>query len=139
MSWINEEYRKLDQSPSALRKFGLMVGGVFLLMGGLLAWRQRAAGWPLSSFGAVLVIGGVLAPRMLKWVHGLWMMLALVLGAVVSRILLTIVFYLVVTPVGLLQRLTGKRTIEFAFRENVSSYWQDRTERPVPADYEKQF
>jgi hypothetical protein len=139
MSWIKEEYRKLDQSPSALRRFGLLVGGVFLLLAGLLIWRQRAAGWPLFLLGATLVIGGVAFPRMLKWVHAPWMLLALVLGAVVSRILLTLLFYLVVTPIGFFQRCFGKRTIEVAFQDNVSSYWQERTTHPIPKDYERQF
>jgi hypothetical protein len=50
-----------------------------------------------------------------------------------------IAFFLVVTPIGLLQRLFGKRIIEVAFRANAASYWQARTTHPVPEDYEKQF
>ncbi len=139
MSWIKEEYKKLDQSPSTLRRFGLLVGGVFLFLGGLLIWRQRGAGWPLFSLGTILIIGGAGIPRALKCVHAPWMLFALALGAVVSRILLTVVFYLVVTPIGFFQRCFGKRTIEVAFPDNVSSYWQERTTHPIPKDYERQF
>jgi hypothetical protein len=67
------------------------------------------------------------------------MILSLALGWVMSRILLTIAFFLIVTPIGLLQRLFGKRPLEIAFRTGANSYWQPRTARPVPADYEKQF
>lgn len=139
MSWINEEYQKLDRSPRALRRFGFTVGFVFLLLGCVLLWRHRGAGWPLVSIGAVLVLAAGLAPLGLKWVHGPWMIAALGLGWIVTRILLTIVFFLVVTPIGLLQRLFGKRAIEVAFEADAASYWEPRTARPRPDDYEKQY
>ena len=139
MSWIKDEYRKLDRSPRALRRFGFMVGSVFLLLGGLLVWRHRAAGWPFVSIGTVLILAGALAPAALKWIYAIWMMIAVMLGWVVTRVLLTIVFFLVVTPVGLLQRAFGKRLIEVAFRTDAASYWQSRTASPAREEYEKQF
>lgn len=139
MSWINEEYQKLDRSPRALRRFGFMVGSVILILGCFLLWRQRGAGWPLISIGTVLVLAAGMIPSLLKWVYAPWMIGALALGWVVTRILLTLVFFLVVTPVGLLQRLFGKRVIEVAWKADTTSYWRLRTDRPVPADYEKQF
>jgi uncharacterized membrane protein len=139
MSWINDEYQKLDRSPRALRRFGLTVGSVILALGCVLLWRQRSAGWPLISIGAVLVLFACLAPLMLKWVHGPWMIGALALGWIVTRVLLTIVFFLVVTPIGLLQRLFGKRAIEVAFNADRATFWESRTARPPSEDYEKQF
>jgi hypothetical protein len=139
MSWINDEYQKLDRSPRALRRFGLMVGLAILLLGGVFVWRHRGAGWPLIFVGAVLILSAGLAPQTLKWIHGPWMIVALALGWVMTRVLLTIVFFLVVTPIGLIQRLFGKRLIEVAFRTDAATYWQSRTARPVSEDYEKQF
>jgi Saxitoxin biosynthesis operon protein SxtJ len=139
MSWINEEYQKLDRSPRALRRFGLTVGLVVLALGCVLLWRHRGVGWPLISIGTVLVMAARLAPSWLKWVHGPWMIVALALGWIVTRVLLTIVFFLVVTPIGLIQRLFGKRAIEVAFAPEAASYWQPRTVRPKPDDYEKQY
>jgi thiol:disulfide interchange protein len=139
MSWINDEYQKLDRSSRGLRRFGLTVGSVILALGCFFLWRHRGAGWPLISIGTVLVVAAGLAPSSLKWVHGPWMMGSFVLGWIVTRVLLTIVFFLVVTPIGLLQRLFGKRVIEVAFRPNAASYWQARTTRPLVEDYEKQF
>jgi Saxitoxin biosynthesis operon protein SxtJ len=139
MFWVNEEYQKLDQSSRALRRFGFVVGFVILSLGCVLLWRHRGAGWPMISTGAILLLAAGLAPLTLKWVHGPWMILALALGWIVTRILLTIVFFLVVVPVGLLQRLLGARAIEVAFKADGTSYWQARTARPIPEDYEKQF
>jgi thiol:disulfide interchange protein len=139
MSWISGEYQKLDRSPRAFRRFGFTVGFVILFLGCVLLWRHRSAGWPLISIGTVLVLAAGLAPLTLKWVHGPWMIVSLALGWIVTRILLTIAFFFVVTPIGLLQRLFGKRSIEVAFRANAASYWQSRTARPISEDYEKQF
>lgn len=138
-SGINDEYQKLDRSPRALRRFGFVVGSAILLLGCVFVWRHRGAGWPLISIGTVLVLAASLAPLTLKWIHGPWMIVSLALGWIVTRILLTIIFFFVVTPIGLLQRLFGKRVIEVAFRADSASYWQERTAPPTSEDYEKQF
>ena len=139
MSWINDEYQNLDRSPRALKRFGFTVGSVILFLGCILLWRHRDAGWPLISIGTVLLLAAGLIPLTLKWVYGPWMIVSRALGWIVTRVLLTIVFFLVVTPVGLLQRLFGKRAIEVAFQADAASYWQSRTARPMPENYERQF
>jgi len=139
MSWTRNEYQSLDRSPRALRRFGFTVGFVILFLGFVLWWRQHSAGLLLISIAALLLLAGGLAPSSLKWVHGPWMVGSLALGWIVTRILLTLVFFLVITPIGLLQRLLGKSAIQVAFTTNSASYWQRRTASPVPEDYEKQF
>lgn len=139
MSWINEEYQALDQSPRALRRFGLTIGFVILVLSSLFLWRHRGVGWPLVLIGAVFLLVAGLIPMTRKGTHSSWIVFSRVLGWIVTRILLTIVFFLVVTPIGLLQRFFGRRAIEVAFRDNTISYWQERTTSPGPGDYEKQF
>ena len=140
MPWIKEEYQQLDRSPRALRRFGLTIGSLLLLLGALLFWRHhRGAALLFASPGGFLLILAGVAPLLLKWLHGPWMILSLALGWVMSRILLTIAFFLIVTPIGLLQRLFGKRPLEIGFRTGPTSYWQPRPAQPPPADYEKQF
>jgi hypothetical protein len=67
------------------------------------------------------------------------MMLALFMGNIASRIILTLAFFLVVTPIGLLQRLFGKPALELGFHPRQSSYWKPRVSTPVSEDYERQF
>ena len=135
-----DEYKKLDRSRRALRRFGVTIGMALLALGSFLLWsHNRGAGWPLISLGALLLLTAGFAPTMLRWVHWPWMMLALALGWCMTRILLTIIFFLVVTPIGLLQRLCGKRPLEIGFRSETLSYWQQRTAQPQPEDYERQF
>jgi carbamoyltransferase len=137
---LGEEYQRLDRSPRALRRFGLTLGSAFLLLSAFLFWRHHGgAGLLFASLGALLLILVGIAPVLLKWVHGPWMILSLALGWVMTRVLLTVAFFLIVTPIGLLQRLFGKLPLEIAFRTGATSYWQPRPARPLPADYEKQF
>ena len=89
MSWINEEYQRLDRSPRALRRFGFIVGSVLLLLGSFFLWVHRGAGWPLISIGTVLVLAGGLAPLSLKWIYAPWMIIALALGWMLRSVLTT--------------------------------------------------
>jgi len=140
MHWIKEEYQQLDRSPRALRRFGLTIGSALLLLGAVLFWRHHSsAGLLFAALGATLLIVASVAPILLQWIHGPWMILSIALGWIMTRILLTIAFFFIVTPIGLLQRLLGKRPMETAFRTGATSYWQPRTAQPLPADYEKQF
>ncbi len=140
MRRINEEYQALDRSPRALRKFGFTVGGAFLLSGAFLIWRHRPAGPPFFGMGILLWLAALFTPASLKLFHRAWMTFALAMGWIMTRIILTFVFFLVVTPVALLQRLFGKRPLDLAFRDGASSYWELRPRKElVAADYEKQF
>ncbi len=140
MRLINEEYRALDRSPRALRQFGFTIGGAFCSLGALFLWRARAGGSAFLILGTLLILTALFQPRILRPVHRVWMTLALILGFVMTRVILTIVFFAVLTPIGLLQRLFGKRAVEVAFRTGAESYWEPRTpHQPTAADYEKQF
>lgn len=137
---IRTELQKLDQSPRALRNFGLLVGGVFLLLG-VIALARGRAWWPWTGVpGLVLMLLGLLAPRTLRWVNFGWMAMALLLGTVMSSVLLTLVFFLGFTPLGGLARLRGKDFLRRRAQVG-ESYWlhRDRKTQPTRADYERQF
>lgn len=137
---IRAELQKLDQSPRALRNFGLLVGGVFLLLG-IIALVRGRAWWPWTGVpGLVLMLLGLLAPRTLRWVNFGWMTLSLSVGLVMSVLLLSVVFFLGFTLIGWLARLRGKDFLRR--RANAGeSYWlpRDRAAKPSRADYERQF
>ncbi|MCE5270112.1 SxtJ family membrane protein, partial [bacterium] len=70
----------------------------------------------------------------------LWMKLAHALGWFNTRLLLILVFYLVLTPVGLLMRLFGKRPLSLGWDKDAPSYWIEREKKPFdPAQCEKHF
>jgi hypothetical protein len=102
---VRRSLAKLDSSPAAVRAFSRAVGLALLALGSFLRWRHHAAGpWALGA-GALLLALGLLAPPLLRPVHRAWMGLAFVLGWFTSRLVLTLLFFLVLTPLGLARRL----------------------------------
>jgi polyferredoxin len=137
---LRDELRNLPAHPRDLRKFGLLVGGVFALVGAWLWWRGHPAYAYLLIAGFPLMFFALAWPSSLKAVYFAWMALGLCLGLIVSTLLLTLVFYLVVTPLGLLARLTGKDFMKRRWQPEASSYWTLRAKRVrPPRDYEQQF
>ena len=99
--------RKGTANPE--RSFGLSVGGFLCLLGVVLLWRGRAVRAEiLGTVGATLVILGALWPSLLKWPSALWWRFSHALGYVNARVLLTVLFVVVLVPIGLIWRLTGK-------------------------------
>jgi hypothetical protein len=101
--------KKLQKPNFKERSFGVSVGTVLMLVAGYLAWRGRIdRATVLGGIGAVLVVLGLVAPRLLKWPSAVWWKFAMVLGYINARVILTIAFLIVLTPMGLLWRLIGK-------------------------------
>ncbi len=148
MSWISDvksELKTLEISKKKLRSFGLLVGGVFLLISIWILWPDNfslSAGYSFGHFlltvGLFLFLSGLLFPQTLKNVYKIWMGFAFALGWLVSRILITILFFLVVTPVSLLARLCRKKFLDLIFRDNKNSYWI-RREKDAVIDYKKMY
>jgi carbamoyltransferase len=138
-NWMHEEFQKIDSSTRALRRFGFTLGIALLVFAIGLVFKHRLLTWPLAAVAAVLIAVAQFAPAKLRQSHWVWTMLSRAIGWFTTRVILTVLFFLVVTPLGLLQRLFGKRTIEVAFKADTASYWQARTASPMPEDYEKQF
>jgi hypothetical protein len=91
------------------RSFGLSVGTVLCLLAAALFWRGRLLRAEAAAvIGAGLVIVGAARPSLLKWPSTWWWRLARALGHVNARVLLTLLFVLVLVPLGLVWRLTGK-------------------------------
>jgi hypothetical protein len=137
---IQADIKKLKTGPGDLRKFGLTVGGVFILLGVLLLLRHRSSYLAFCGAGALLIVFGVIWPRALKYVYIAWMALAFTLGFVVSNVILTLFFFLFVTPIGLLARLFRKDFLARRWDKRATSYWIPYGREVKSADaYERQF
>lgn len=137
---IRNDIKQLKTSDRDLRKFGLMVGGVFAVLGLLFLWRHKAHYpyflWP----GAALVLFGTILPRALKWIYIAWMSVAFVLGFVMAHVILALLFFFVITPMGLVARLVGKDFLSLKLDRAAKSYWIPRESKSKSAaDYERQF
>ena len=137
---IREDIKQLKTDTATLRKFGLLVGGVFVALGLLFLFRHAHRtpyfAWP----GGVLMVLGAVLPRALKWVYIAWMSLAFVLGFVMAHLILALLFYLLITPIGLVARLLGKDFLSQKLDRTAASYWTARKNKPKSAaEYERQF
>ncbi|HEB84284.1 MAG TPA: hypothetical protein ENI92_04705 [Bacteroidetes bacterium] len=107
-----------------LRKFALTMTVALAVIGGLTSWRGHGpTGLWLFGFSAGFLVLGLLVPRWLAPVEWAWMKLALVLQVVVTHVLLTLTFFLIITPIGLLLRLMGKDLLNLKFDKSQASYW----------------
>ncbi|HEV7799388.1 MAG TPA: SxtJ family membrane protein [Pyrinomonadaceae bacterium] len=125
----------------AEREFGLVVGGVFLLLGSWWLYRGKFINathvvLPLAAF---LIVFALVWPRALVLPNRAWMLLAEGLSFVTTRIILALVFFLVVTPIGVIKRLSGWDPLSRRGARS-ESYWKPYSERQRdPRHYEKMF
>ncbi len=138
---IREELKQLKAGQRELRRFGLLVGAVFTTLGSV-SWARGKPHflWLLSPGVALLALGLVL-PKALKQVYIVWMALALLLGLLISKVILTLLFVLVITPLGSAARCLGKDFLRLRLDRQATTYWLRRQSSPEkpPEDYERQF
>ena len=131
----------MKRSFRAEREFGLIVGGVFVLMG--LWWLYRGkfvdTAHVTLPLGALLVLLGLLLPKALVLPNRIWMLLAEALSFVTTRVILGIVFFLVITLIGVVKRWSGWDPLNRR-GEPSASYWKPYSERQRdPRHYQKMF
>jgi len=122
------------------RSFGLVMAGG---LGAIALARFVLAGaitWWLIGVAAVFGVAGLVVPALLNPLRIVWMKFAAVLGFVNSRILLTILFAGLITPVAMLMKLTGRLPLALGFRDGTMSYWRTRkADEFTPQRMERQF
>ncbi len=143
MSWISDvrdELIRLDQSKKSLKKFGFLVGTVFVIIGlwMILKHSPSILKYIFCFTGGLLISSGILYPRLLKPLYKVWMGFAFTMGWLVSRILLIILFITVTIPIGILTRLFGKDLIHHKIEKDKSSYWIPK-KRPDISHFEKLY
>ena len=137
---FKEEFRNIKETKKDLRKFGLTVGGVLILIAVLLFYFNKSSAPYFGVIGAILFITGIIIPQVLKPLNKIWMGLAIVLGFFMSRLILAILFYLILTPIAFIAKLVGKKFMFLKYDKSVKSYWEKRTHiQKNPLDYERQF
>src|SRR5712691_8464760 len=129
------------RSLRAEREFGFIVGGVLILLSAW--WTYRGKFHSVSQItlplGGVLVLLGLVLPRALVLPNRAWMALAEALAFVSTRIILAFVFFVVVTPIGFVKRLSGWDPLHRRAARS-DSYWKSYSERQRdPRHYEKMY
>ena len=125
-------------SPSTeekqIRKFGLVA---FLFFGSLCAlgiWRGKAL--PTYLFGFLWFLGTcfILFPARTKPIYAGWLKVAHFIGRALTTLMLTLAYFLVITPAALLKRIFGGRPLPLRPDKKASTYWVDRVEPVQPKE-----
>ena len=125
---------------SSERSFGLIFAGFFALLGALSLYSgaERWHYWfPLAGVFAVIAYA---APRLLAPLNRLWAKVGLLLHMVISPVILGILFYVCVTPIGVLMRISGRDPLRRKFEPAAKTYWITREPPgPAPETFNNQF
>jgi hypothetical protein len=131
---MTPNFQPTTDNRRELRKFGLLVGGIFALLFGLLLpwWLHRPRPlWPWC-LAVPLFFFALVAPLWLKIPHRLWTLLGEGLHWVNTRIVLSLLFFAVFTPIGLLLRLFGRDPLSRGFEGECATYRSVRPEGTPP-------
>tara|TARA_Y100001980_G_C14369178_1_gene174636 strand:+ start:139 stop:549 length:411 start_codon:yes stop_codon:yes gene_type:complete len=134
-----EELNSIKSSRKDLKNFGLTIGFILMMIGTFLFVREKDLFIYFFLIGLILIIIGGAAPVILKPIYEIWMIFAVVIGWIMTRVILSVLFFSIITTIGVFTRLIGKDFLSLKSR-NQKSYWNSRDrEYELNQDYEKQF
>ena len=135
-----EEIKNIKSKKSDLRNFGITVGIILLVISGFLFWKEKESFQIFLAIGIILFLIAISIPAVLKPVYWIWMIFAIILGWFMTRVILSLLFYVVFTSIGLTLRFFGKQFLELRWDKSKESYWNFRTNEHLKKEnYEKQF
>ena len=115
---------KTHFSPKELRDFGLIMAGMLILMFGfVLPWifSYSTPYWPFIV-AIVFAVVALLRPVLLGPVNRVWLKISDVLGWINTRLVMGVMFFLLIAPIGILMRLLGKNTLSLKISDEQTSY-----------------
>lgn len=129
---IREELRQLEYSRKKINSF------IFVMLAAIAViwyfWSPAQAAVYFAIIAGTYLFVGLIFYKIVYPFYFLWMGLAFVLGWFMSRFLLALIYYLILTPIGLILKVSGKVLLEKSFDEDADSYWIRKTNK---IDYTK--
>ena len=140
MKDLLKELRSIKSEKRDIERFGL--GGLyffgFFFFCGLIFVHKLS--WKLFVLAIAFYLLGKFLPSVLKWIYFPMIIFGLIMGHIVSTVALTILYFLCITPIALIARLTGKKFLDLSFRNEADSYWnlrqkKEKTENSCETQY----
>jgi multisubunit Na+/H+ antiporter MnhG subunit len=137
---IIEEIKKIKGNKSDWKKFGITMGIILSIIVFFLLWKKNNNYNYILFLAAAFFITGLILPSILRPIYNAWMALAVVMNFIMTRVIMAVIFYLIVTPTGLIASLTGKKFLDMKIDKSAKSYWivREKTSK-LKSDYERQF
>ena len=134
-----EEIKNIPKSNKDIKSFGITIGIILLILSGLLMYYNYENYNFIAILASAFIVLGLLLPILLKPIYFVWMVFAAILGWIMTRVVLSLVFYLIISPIGLVTRIIGEDFLALK-KKNLDSYWNHRhSSIELNQDYEKQF
>lgn len=128
------------------QKFGFVLAFAFMLLGLLrlgirfLRGGAIAVPWPFMIIALCFALPAAVYPPLLRPVFVLWIKFAIVLNWIMTHVLLTIVYYVIIVPMGVVMRLVAKDPLKRKWLSASESYWDEPEEQPEEFErYHHQF
>lgn len=135
-----EEIKKIKSSKKELKEFGITLGVVFAIVGGFLWWQQKDYFIGVFVISGLFLFFGLFLPVLLLPVHKIWMTIAILIGFIVTRVILALLFYFLISPLSMVSRLFGRQFLDLELDTRKNSYWSYRPQKPFNKEsYEKQY
>ena len=135
-----DDIKNIRKDNKAIRDFGTLIGIILLIIAGILFYKERESYILIFWLGIAFIGLGLGMPIILKPFYLVWMNFAVVLGWLMTRLILGLLFYVIVSPIGLISRLFGKEFLELKNSSLNSSYWNYKNSRRIShQNFEKQF
>ena len=119
--------REEEVKVSSDRSFGIVFTLVFLAVGVWVVSGGQSKGWLFFVGAALFLVVELVRPSILGPLNRAWAKFGLLLGQVFNPLLLGVVFFLVVTPIAVVLRLSGKDSLHLKSKPDLKSYWIDRS------------
>ena len=116
-----------EKTPKDLRKFGLTMTIICLVFASIGYFKNSAItglGLSLLIISGIFLFFSIFLPLKLKAFEKFWMLLAEKINKIMTPVILSITYYLMITPIGLLLRILGKDILELKIDKNKTSYWE---------------
>jgi len=123
-----------------LRKFSIILFIAFAILGVLIFLRKGDAGLVLGGTGLAFLLSGLIIPKLLIYPYKGWMGLSSIIGLLMNHLILSLLYYLVLTPIGIAMRMLGKEFLCSQFDKKAETYWIKKERKMyVKERYEKMF
>ena len=134
-----EEIKNIKTTKKVLRDFGLILAIVLAIFGGISLWKESESYKYLFPGSGASLILAMLLPNVLKFIYLPWMTVATIIGWVMTRVILKMLYYLILTPIGIAMKLFGKDILDEKINKDKPSYWVPRDKTILKEQFERQF
>jgi len=113
-----------ELDDKGLKRFAYQTGAIIIILFGLLLPWLLGINWPHWPWivAPVLIVVGQLTPASLRPVYRVWMRFGMLMHCITTPLILGVLFYLVITPIGFFMRMINRNTLDLKMNTDASSY-----------------